>query len=81
MASAAGPVGGNNDGGNGVNAGSQQPPPPPPQQQQQLPPEESIEFLQREIELLKRRIVEERLKLCDKTIVQVKFKTSWNVSG
>jgi hypothetical protein len=61
MASAAGPVGGNNDGGNGVNAGGQP----------QVPPEDSIEFLQREIELLKRRIVEERLKLCDKTIVQV----------
>ena len=40
-----------------------------------LPPpgEESIEFLQREIELLKRRIVDERHKLGDKAIVQVRI--------
>ena len=74
MASAggAGNGGGNNDGGggNGGNAGGQQ----QQQQQQQLPPppaEDSIEFLQREIEQLKRRIVEERFKLGDKSIVQV----------
>ena len=41
------------------------------QQQQQQPPEESIEFLQREIEHLKRRIVEERFKLGDKSMIQV----------
>lgn len=33
--------------------------------------EMSIEDLQKEIEMLKKRIVEERLKLCDKTVVQV----------
>ena len=76
MASAggAGNGGGNNDGGggNGGNAGGQQQ--QQQQQQQQLPPppaEDSIEFLQREIEQLKRRIVEERFKLGDKSIVQV----------
>jgi hypothetical protein len=58
MASAAGPIVSNLETGNG--AGQPQP-----------LAEESIEFLQREIELLKRRIVEERQKLCDKTIVQV----------
>jgi hypothetical protein len=36
-------------------------------------PEESIEFLQREIELLKKRIVDERQKLYDKAIVQVRL--------
>jgi hypothetical protein len=61
MASAAG-VGGPNNGGGGSAAGGQQHPPPP---------EDSIEFLQREIEHLKRRITEERLKLCDKSIIQV----------
>ncbi|CAB4064702.1 GNB5 [Lepeophtheirus salmonis] len=35
------------------------------------PPEESIESLQKEIELLKRRIIEERQKLADKTLCQV----------
>ena len=63
MASAAGPIVSNNDGagGNGVAVG--------------IPPsgEESIEFLQREIEVLKRRLVDERHKLGDRTIVQVHF--------
>jgi len=64
MASAAGVGGGPNNGGGG-NAGGQQ------QQQHPPPPEDSIEFLQREIEHLKRRITEERQKLCDKPIIQV----------
>ena len=33
--------------------------------------EMSIEDLQKEIEVLKRRIIDERNKLCDKTVVQV----------
>ncbi len=73
MASAAGVGGGPNNGGGG-NAGGQQ------QQQHLPPPEDSIEFLQREIEHLKRRITEERHKLCDKPIIQVKadHDLSWN---
>ena len=31
----------------------------------------SIEDLQKEIEMLKKKIIDERLKLCDKTVVQV----------
>ena len=63
MASAAG--GSNNGGGGNAGGQAQQHPPPPP-------PEESIEFLQREIEHLKRRITEERQKLGDKSIIQVR---------
>ena len=66
MASAAGVGGGPNNGGAGGQQ-QQQPQHPPP------PPEDSIEFLQREIEHLKRRITEERQKLCDKPIIQVYF--------
>ena len=61
MASAAG-VGGPNNGGSAAGG-----------QQHQPPPEDSIEFLQREIEHLKRRITEERQKLCDKSIIQVRW--------
>ena len=64
MASAAGVGGGPNNGGAGGQQQQQQQHPPPP-------PEDSIEFLQREIEHLKRRITEERQKLCDKPIIQV----------
>ena len=66
MASAAGVGGPNNGGGGGAAAGGQQ---------HQPPPEDSIEFLQREIEHLKRRITEERQKLCDKSLIQVQHFT------
>ena len=66
MASASMSGGGNNEvANNNNNNGNMQ------QQQQQQQPEESIEFLQREIEHLKRRIVEERFKLGDKSMIQV----------
>ena len=65
MASASMSGGGNNEVANNNNNNGNM------QQQQQQQPEESIEFLQREIEHLKRRIVEERFKLGDKSMIQV----------
>ena len=69
MASAAMSGGSNEVANNNNNNGNMQQ--QQQQQQQQQPPEESIEFLQREIEHLKRRIVEERFKLGDKSMIQV----------
>jgi len=56
-----------------------QPPTAQPLHPAQLP-EDSIEYLQKEIENLKKRITEERLKLCDKSIVQVNRCISLNSS-
>jgi len=56
-------------GNGGSGTSNLNPPPVPPQTLQ--PPEDTIESLQKEIENLKKRISEERLKLCDKSIIQV----------